>query len=79
MSIRTVYECDVCGILRQPSNHWLLYETTDIDGNPAFETRPWDDKAADESNHLCGAACAAKKLNQTMEGWRNESRIDTHT
>ncbi len=58
--------CDVCGAIKQPSNHWYYANIH----RPVFYLRSWDKAAEDptvpDMIHLCGQACAARKLNEFM-------------
>lgn len=75
--------CDVCKTIKQPSNHWF-YSITNR-GN-AFALWPWDDFADNPSPedrhaviHLCGQACAVKKLAEWMNQQKQEpDKLDTH-
>lgn len=64
--------CDVCGVIKQPSNHWYYAEIrpdTPEEDNAVFTIWPWDYPAEDRSKpyiHLCGQACAARKLNEFL-------------
>ena len=59
--------CDVCGIVKQPSNNWYYVS---IFGDKEFVLRRWDKEAEDPTFtrliHLCGQACAARQLNEFM-------------
>ena len=62
--------CDVCGTVKQPSNHWWYAEIA----AEYFWMHPWDDTAEDSSKpylHLCGQVCATRKLNEWMGGSDN--------
>jgi len=64
--------CDVCGIERGPSNHWILYIIAPA-GNIIFSA--WD-ASYRITGHLCGSGCAAKLLSQKIEEWRyNNSAV----
>jgi hypothetical protein len=64
--------CDVCGVVKQPSNHWYYAEIrldSPQEDNPCFQFWPWDYPAEDRDKgfvHLCGHACAIRKLNEFM-------------
>lgn len=63
--------CDVCGDLKQPSNNWYFAEIVMPTENkpPVFTLRPWNPLAEDRTKpyiHLCGQACAIKKLDEFM-------------
>jgi hypothetical protein len=66
--------CDVCGAVKQPSNNWHYAEIrpySDQETDPVFSIRPWDYPAEDRTKpyvHLCGQACAMRKLNEFMAG-----------
>jgi hypothetical protein len=57
--------CDVCGTEKQPSNHWWY---ADI-GDTYFFLYSWHAEAENRERsyvHLCGQACAIRKLNEFM-------------
>jgi hypothetical protein len=64
--------CDVCGAVKQPSNHWWYAEMLPQDHeNATFQIWPWDYPAEDRSRpilHLCGQVCVIRKLNEWMGG-----------
>lgn len=66
--------CDVCGAVKQPSNHWYYAEIrpdTPAEVNAGFSIWPWDYPAEDRSMeyvHLCGQACAIRKLAEFLSG-----------
>ncbi len=72
--------CDVCGILKQPSNHWY-YAMLNVSG-PCFTILPWHEIAEDRARadvvHLCGQACADKKLAEWMNPKPETDKLDTH-
>jgi hypothetical protein len=69
--------CDVCGVQKQPSNHWHYAEIrpySAAEENPCFLLWPWDYPAEDRSKpykHICGQACAIRLLNEFMGGSGN--------
>jgi hypothetical protein len=69
--------CDVCGVVKQPSNHWWYVDIQVISLNDGdyFTMRSWDDLAEDRSKpfkHICGQACAIRLLNEFMDGGKGE-------
>jgi hypothetical protein len=81
--------CDVCGVIKQPSNDWWYAEIRPNERFAEYESkinkrdkapesqnffliRPWDDFAEQDKakpyTHLCGQACAIRKLNEYMTG-----------
>jgi hypothetical protein len=64
--------CDVCGIVKQPSNHWWYAEIrpiSEVEGDAVFYLLPWGQEAEDRSKpyvHLCGQVCAVRKLAEFM-------------
>ena len=66
------FTCDVCGAIRQQSNHWFL--CWKYDGVLHFDF--WDDSIglslSYDVKHLCGLECATRKLNEhLMAGEKN--------
>ena len=63
-----VYLCDICGVRKEESNHWLLayiYPT-------AVSFTGWQIESIEggvDEKHLCGIGCANKLLSQTVESW----------
>lgn len=67
MSKVNTYACDICGVQRKETNHWLTFSVfTDDQQKQGFQVQQWDDKRADFSwvTHLCGAQCLGKKVAQ---------------
>ena len=68
MSIRTIYECNICGAERKEANHWFV--AMEIDGE-GISIRPWkysphvDDE---EAKHLCGQACVHSFVDRHIGG-----------
>jgi hypothetical protein len=62
------FKCDQCGVLRGPSNHWLM--SASATGGITF--KPWEDHETGDTRlkHICGVSCAATLLSQTLDGWR---------
>ena len=56
------YRCDMCGIMRTPSNHWWLIK---IDAK-GFSLSEWDTKKAKLKTikHLCGQGCVHKTVDK---------------
>lgn len=65
------YKCDICGVDRGPTNHWLL----GLVMNSALHLYPWDVEldGKDAMKHICGLTCASKMLSQTVQGWTDVS------
>jgi hypothetical protein len=79
MAWRNQIVCDVCGTPKQPSNHWWFAEVTTVDNGiySGFSVYPWSTEAERKGPrraclsqyiHLCGQACAIRKLNEFMAG-----------
>ena len=73
-----VYICDICGVRKEESNHWLLALTVHVvfapveDLGPVVSFHPWDENHVHSfgyMKHLCGIGCANKLLSQTVESW----------
>mgnify|MGYP003394643793 CR=1 FL=1 len=64
--------CDVCGIVKQPSNNWYygkIRPDVPTEDEAIFCLWPWDYPAEDRNEpfvHLCGQACAIRKLSEFM-------------
>ncbi len=57
------FTCDVCGTVKGPANHWWLFG---IEGGRFAVFGPWDSRISDSELHICGEACATKKLSEFM-------------
>lgn len=60
------YRCDVCGIMKKETNHWFLFLEKDKE---MLQIMSWDEyrlRVSLELGHLCGRACAQKKLEEWM-------------
>lgn len=62
------YKCDVCGTLKGEPNHWFIIRL-----GGAFHIYPWDfyggedeDTSIEREQHVCGNACAQKRLEEWM-------------
>jgi hypothetical protein len=70
--------CDVCGVVKQPSNHWYYAEIVP----EYFWIHPWGpeaDKRDKPYGHLCGQVCATRKLNEWMNAAAPPSTADKRT
>ena len=70
--------CDVCGAVKQASNHWYYAAIMDKShAHAAFSVWPWDNLAEDRSQgqfvHLCGQDCAIRKLAEFLNGCTPEA------
>jgi hypothetical protein len=64
------YKCDVCGVGRGPSNHWLLADIHGTTEESSALFYRWDDELNDGyMKHICGQGCASILLGQTIESW----------
>jgi hypothetical protein len=76
-----VYRCDMCGRERGESNHYLL---AFFEGE-SIRLAPWRDGDAAQADvsHLCGSACATRKLaewvDKTMESVISITRTEVIT
>jgi hypothetical protein len=78
MKISSPYKCDVCGSLKQTTNHWWLLiapcDCSDLVQTPSeckrigFLLIPWDNTISDldECIHLCSQKCALARLDKWM-------------
>jgi len=67
MAVVNTFRCDICGTVKQESNHW--FRAFRVPG-PRWTLVPWElhkrDEAAEEQ-HLCGIPCASKAMARVME------------
>lgn len=75
MSYSEVFNCDICGVMRGPSNHWILAWRDIAYGRIHFS--PWDRQLAEDSAfiHLCGETCAATHLTRYISKTREEAAV----
>lgn len=74
MSIEEATHCDICGIAKGETNHWLMAVTLPAsDDGPEVDAiafapigTPYDAPGLKEE-HLCGHACAHKRLDAWLE------------
>jgi len=63
------YSCDVCGVQRGPSNHWIVAFPIGI----KMWFSPWNELTIEDDakglQHICGQKCASTLLSRTIEGW----------
>jgi len=64
MALTEKITCDVCDIIKDPANHWLLWYKTEF----GIFIGPWDDEYKN-NGHLCGESCAGKMLSKAIEDW----------
>jgi hypothetical protein len=57
------YKCDVCGATKGEANHWWVIAITQHE----FYLYGWH-KNTRPDFHVCGQACASKKLSEFMAG-----------
>lgn len=69
MAAISAYVCDVCGVQRGPSNHWLVCDRDPL----SFIISPWNEYVAGSATtkHICGTGCALKLLSSTIDSWDN--------
>lgn len=69
----TTYECDVCGTVKQKSNHWFTYNATS--GFVGVHIYQWHQKHVDLEGvkHLCGIGCVTKKVNELLQPQKQEA------
>ena len=64
------FECDVCAVPKRDTNHWwkgYLVKRDGTDHPAGLLLVAWDVVVdSDEPMHLCGEACATKKLSEVM-------------
>ncbi|MHB8304320.1 MAG: hypothetical protein ACYDC6_16145 [Acidobacteriaceae bacterium] len=68
------FACDICGKVKQESNHWWMVTLGNVlcfeEGQPAlhFTLVPWSQAESRNRNvhHICGESCATKALERFM-------------
>lgn len=81
MSYQQTFTCDVCGAVRQESNHWWIaipvVIASQCKSHSELIFRSWDDVLSTEraTIHLCGESCAATQLTRyfAAQKTRNEA------
>ena len=63
------YACDICGIEKKESNHWLLAHIYPTDISFTDWQVETNEGFVKFTKHLCGIGCANKLLSQTVESW----------
>ena len=67
MALSEQISCDICGVVKQQANHWILYHS--VKGLvPTVYFTPWDYDYTFKG-HLCGESCAHKMLAKAIEDW----------
>ncbi len=57
------FTCDVCGAVKGRTNHWWKMD----DDYPTLQIVPWNiEPEGERFLHICGEACATKKLSEFM-------------
>jgi len=78
MALNEKITCDICGVEKKESNHWILFEhlsgVTHI-GFPVIRFYAWNNQYP-SFKHLCGSACASKALNLCIEDWRGDMQTE---
>lgn len=67
------YKCNVCGKVKEESNHWwLLY----IGTRTVFTLDRWDDLKAERTDveNICSESCASKALSKWMATQASKSK-----
>ena len=71
MALSEQISCDICGVIKQQANHWVLWNKAS-DSNTVIYFSPWDIDYK-LSGHLCGESCAHKMLAKAIEDWGKRS------
>ncbi len=66
MSYQQAFICDVCGALKQETNHWIIAREKFEDGSILYALWGHTIAIASDRRHLCGAECAAKHLSNYL-------------
>ena len=79
MPISVQIKCDICGAVKQQTNHWYLADIS-ID-NGLLDIRPFDLQMAQEFNLsiLCGEACVHKYISQNLASLHRSEAADQTT
>lgn len=67
--------CDICGVEKQESNHWVVIAPLRLtQSKEAVVFAPWTNEGAKQDMvlHVCGEGCAAKFLSGAITRWREE-------
>jgi hypothetical protein len=67
MSLSERIACDICGVQKQESNHWIMC----VREHGWVKFLPWDGFYRDVG-HLCGETCAGKLLAKSITEWREK-------
>lgn len=75
---QTILVCDVCGVQKGETNHWLLAvtrpPTPEEPGEEGIAFGPLDASLIDPPSlkleHICGHACAIKRFSQWLETFK---------
>jgi hypothetical protein len=74
MTLKKVYACSCCGVEHKDANHWFVLVSTPV----GFHLQTWERAVQehrldeDETEHVCGQACAHKLLDRFMAGAKPE-------
>ena len=69
MSLSERIACDICGVQKQESNHWIMWFQSD---GPGLAFSVWDSESCRDVGHLCGETCAGKMLAKSITEWREK-------
>lgn len=72
MATSTQISCDICGAVKQATNHWFVARTSTY-GVRGIAILPINDRTASDPvpgvtlQHICGESCAHKRLSQWFQ------------
>ena len=69
MSLSERIACDICGVQKQESNHWIMWVRSN---GPGLAFSVWDSESYRDVGHLCGETCAGKMLAKSITEWREK-------
>jgi hypothetical protein len=73
MALTEKITCDNCQIIKENSNHWMLWRVL----NGGLFLSPWS-KAYRNSKygHICGSACASSMLSKSIGEWGTGAKLE---
>jgi hypothetical protein len=69
MSLSERIACDICGVQKQESNHWIMWFQSD---GTDIGFAAWVLEEYRNLGHLCGETCAGKMLAKSITEWREK-------
>lgn len=65
MALSEQISCDICGVVKQQANHWILWGKSSVG---VIDFSSWGSEYK-YLGHLCGESCAHKMLAKAIEDW----------